>query len=111
MTTDDNGSAEVGYQHYDDELGESGLISEIIQLQPGTESDSFSHYIIPPKCWKEAMEKAGKEVKDGEYQYWHWAYWWGSGIHHFDSVRDFVAYCVEEVEEMIEKGAEEEYDG
>ncbi|KAJ5146235.1 uncharacterized protein N7515_000799 [Penicillium bovifimosum] len=109
MSMDESGCADVGYMHYEDELEDFGL-SEMIELRPGTESDSFSHYIVSPKCWKEAMEKAGKEVKDGDYQYWYWAYWWGSGIRHFDSVRDFVAHCVEEVEEMIEKGGEE-YDG
>ncbi|KAJ5562779.1 hypothetical protein N7535_002776 [Penicillium sp. DV-2018c] len=109
-TMADDGCAEVGYMHYKDELGVSDLDIEMIELQPGTESDSYTHYIISPKCWKEAMEKAGKEVKDGDYQYWYWANWWGGDICHFDSVRDFVAHCVEEVEEMIEKGEEEEYD-
>lgn len=82
----------------------------MIQLEPGTECDSFDHFIVPPRCWKEGKERAGKEVKDGEYQYWHWASWRGSGICHWDSVRDFVCSCVEEVEEMIEKGEEEDWE-
>lgn len=110
MAVEGYGYTDIGYQHYEDELGDSAYVEEMIQLQPGTESDSFIHYIILPKCWKKAMQQAGKEVKDGEYQYWQWASWWGSGIRHWDSVRDYVADCVERVEEMIETGEDEDWE-
>ncbi|KAJ5685402.1 hypothetical protein N7536_008021 [Penicillium majusculum] len=106
ITTEGDGNADIGYEHYEDELGD--IDYKMIQLEPGTECDSFDHFIVPPKYWKEGKAQARKEVKDGEYQYWHWAFWSGSGIRHWDSVRDFVCSCVEEVEEMIENGEEEE---
>ncbi|KAJ5406365.1 hypothetical protein N7465_007649 [Penicillium sp. CMV-2018d] len=108
ITTEGNGYADIGYQHYEDELGD--IDYKMIQLEPGTECDSFDHFIVPPKYWKEGKMQAGKEVKDGEYQYWHWAFWSGGGIRHWDSVRDFVCSCVEEVEEMIENGEEEDWE-
>jgi hypothetical protein len=73
----------------------------MLQLQAGSECDAFYHYIIPPSMWKDNVE--GREVKDGEYKYWHWAPWQAS-IQMWDSVRDWVASLVEEVEEMVEKG-------
>ncbi|KAL2699781.1 hypothetical protein AAEP93_009756 [Penicillium crustosum] len=108
ITTEGNGYADIGYEHYEDELGE--LDYKMIQLEPGTECDSFNHFIVPPKYWKKGKLQAGKEVKDGEYQYWHWASWSGGEIRHWDSVRDFVCSCVEEVEEMIENGEEEDWE-
>jgi hypothetical protein len=81
---------------------QDGLIStEMLELQPGTESDCFYHYIIPPRVWKENI--VGREVKDGEYQYWNWAPWRVTP-EIYDSVWHWVASCVEEVEGMVEKG-------
>ncbi|OQE40251.1 hypothetical protein PENCOP_c006G00016 [Penicillium coprophilum] len=108
ITTDEGGNAESGYLHYDEDL--AGIKCEIIQLQAGTICDSYRHFIIPPRYWKEGRMKAGKEVKDGEYQYWHWAFWEGSGIFHWESARDLVCSCGEEVEEMIEMGIEEDWE-
>ncbi|KAJ6185683.1 hypothetical protein N7519_006984 [Penicillium mononematosum] len=81
---------------------------ETIQREPGIECDSFEHFVVPSRYWKEGRIRPGKEAKDGEYQYWHWASWSESGIRHWDSVWDFVCSWVEEVEEMIEKGEEED---
>jgi hypothetical protein len=43
----------------------------------------------------------GRQVADGEHQSWYWAPWCGC-ISVWDSVRDRVASCVEEVEAMVE---------
>lgn len=106
--TIDDGCGEIGYIHYEDVM--ENIEYQMIRLMPGAECDGFDHFIIPPRHWKEAMVRAGKEVKDGKYQYWHWTSWSGSGISHWDSVRDFVCSCVEEVEEMIETGEEEDWE-
>lgn len=90
ITTEGDGDADIGYEHFEDELGD--IDYKMIQLDPGTECNAFDHFIVPPKAWKEGKVQAGKEVKEGEYQYWHWAFWSGSGICHWDSVRTlFVA--------------------
>jgi len=81
---------------------------EMLELQTGTEADTFHHYIIPHTMWKDMITT--REVKEGEYRYWHWAYWQDSGISAFNSVRDWVASCVEEVEAMVERG-EKVYNG
>ncbi|KAJ5198900.1 hypothetical protein N7491_000533 [Penicillium cf. griseofulvum] len=104
----DDGCGESGYMYYEDVMED--IEYKMIRLMPGTECDGFDHFILPPRYWEEAMVRAGKEVKDGEYQYWNWTYWSGSGISHWDSVRDFVCSCVEEVEEMIETGQEEDWE-
>ncbi|KAE8443538.1 hypothetical protein EG329_001778 [Mollisiaceae sp. DMI_Dod_QoI] len=82
----------------------------IIQLQPGAECDSFNHYIILPAVWKANVVE--REVGDEECLYCHWAPW-QSGVSMWDSVRDFVASCVEEVEGMVERGekVDDEDDG
>ncbi|TVY33441.1 hypothetical protein LSUB1_G007763 [Lachnellula subtilissima] len=87
-----------------DHLGmkQDGVLSdEIIQLEPGNECDCFQHYIIPPKTWKENI--VGRQVKNGEYQYWN-AACWQPEMNRYDSVRDWVACCVEEVEMMVARG-------
>ena len=45
----------------------------------------------------------GRASKEGESKYWHWAPWQAS-IQMWDSVRDWVASLVEDVEEMVETG-------
>jgi len=83
-------------------MTQDGILSEVmLELEPGNECDGFQHYIMPPKTWKENI--VGREVRDGEYQYWNAASWQG-GINRYDSVRDWVAYCVEEVEDMAARG-------
>ena len=79
---------------------DGNFTDRMIELEPGSECDLFRHYIIPPGVWKSVV---GREVKDGEYQYWHWAPW-QVGIGAWDSVRDWVASCVEKVEGMVERG-------
>lgn len=76
----------------------------MLQLQPGAECDSFNHYIVTPAAFKAKADKEMKKIEEGEYIYWHWAYWRGGGPSRWKSVRDFVASCVEEVEGLIEKG-------
>lgn len=74
----------------------------MIELEPGVECDSFYHYIIPHKMWKDNLAD-GRELKDGEYRYWHWAPWQAS-LKICDSIWDWVASCVEEVEGMVHRG-------
>jgi hypothetical protein len=83
ITAEGGGYSDVGHEHYYEELGD--IDYEMIQLEPVIECDSFEHFIVPPRYWKEGRMRAGKEVKDGEYQYWHWASWSASGIRHWDS--------------------------
>ncbi|KAJ5360596.1 hypothetical protein N7517_009787 [Penicillium concentricum] len=103
---DEGENADPGYMHFEEEMGEFEY--EMIQLEASTVCDGYSHFIIPPRCWKEGRKQEGVEVKDGEYRYWYHASW--SGVTHWNSVRDFVCHCVEEVEEMIEKGVEEDFE-
>jgi len=83
------------------------LADETIQLQPGSECDSFSHYMLSHEAWKARVEG---EVADGEYQYWTFAAWQGN-IDFWDSVRDWVASLVEMVEEMVEYGEVNYFEG
>jgi hypothetical protein len=91
----------------DMDLHEKGLnIDEeysgrVIVLGNAVECDGFAHYIIPPASWKDNVEE-GREVKEGEYQYWTHASWSSAKI--WDSVRDSIAYFVAYVEEMVEMG-------
>lgn len=64
----------------------------------------FSHYIVTPAVYKAHAIEKGKTIGEGEYMYWHWAYWQGGGETCWKSVRDYVANCVEEVEAMVERG-------
>jgi hypothetical protein len=80
---------------------------KMIELVAVSECDGFCHYIIPPAMWKDNVEE-GREVKDGEYQYWTYASWNGPAI--WDSVRDSIAHHVEYVEDMVEKGEREDDD-
>ena len=84
------------------------LTGKIIRLEEGAMSDGFAHLIIPPAVWKANV--VGREVGEGEYQYFHWAAW-HVGINRWNSIRDFVASCVEEVEGMAERGEEGDFDG
>jgi len=45
-----------------------------------------------------------KDADDGEYVYWHRAAWAVGGYGPWKSIRDWVASCVETVEEMVERG-------
>lgn len=56
-----------------------------------------------PRAWNE-----DGELKDNKYRYWHWAYWMGS-INQYNSLRDYVASCVEKVEDMLDLGEKEDY--
>lgn len=81
---------------------QDGTVSdEMIQLQPGVECDCFQHFIIPPNTWKENI--MDRKVNPGEYQFWNWAPW-RARIDSYNSVRDWIASCVEEVEGMVERG-------
>ncbi|KAH7336096.1 hypothetical protein BKA65DRAFT_596151 [Rhexocercosporidium sp. MPI-PUGE-AT-0058] len=77
-----------------------------IKLQASVECDGFSHYFIPPSVWKENMD--GREIMAGEYRYWSNASWQGSTEIH-QSIRDWVAGWVENIEGMVERG-EKTYD-
>lgn len=88
------------YDFGDDVLNIDGDCRTMIQLQPGTECDGFSHCIIPPALWRDVVDR---EVKDGEYRYWQGASWQG-GISTYNSIRDWVASSVEYIEAMIERG-------
>ncbi|KAJ5317812.1 hypothetical protein PENANT_c004G10869 [Penicillium antarcticum] len=99
----DDGDAENSWDSLtqeDDEILDS---SDLIELQSGSESDGFYHYYMRPTAWND-----DEKIKDKRYRYWHWAPWMGS-IARYNSVRDYVASCVEEVEEMLELGEKEEY--
>ncbi|TVY39334.1 hypothetical protein LOCC1_G008518 [Lachnellula occidentalis] len=79
-----------------------GLGSEtILQLQPGNECDGFEHFIIPPRTWKENV--VGGPVGEGAYQYCNSASW-QPGVNAYESVREWVACCVEEAEGMAGMG-------
>lgn len=86
-------------------IQEGDISGQIICLQPGVECDMFFHYIVPPAFWKANV--VGREVEEGEYRYWHTAYW-QHYIHPWLSVRHWVASCVEELEDEIERGAVED---
>lgn len=73
-----------------------------IKLEPGTDCDSFGHYIIPPAYW--SYLNKGK-IQEGEYRYFHWAFWQGEA-QEWKSIRDYVASCVEEVENELEQEAD-----
>jgi len=76
--------------------------SDVIELQTGCEdSDGFRHYMVSPAVWKGIAEGV---VKEGSYRYWHRAYWMAGNNPMWDSIWDFVASLVEEVEDMIERG-------
>ncbi|KAJ5795023.1 hypothetical protein N7457_001622 [Penicillium paradoxum] len=107
MTTDGPGYTDIAYDHYDDVLGDYTTLGKLIEIPTATTNDGFDHFIILPGAWKKAMELSGQDVKEGEYQYWQWTGWWACDICPWDSVRDYVADCVERVEERIEKGQEE----
>ncbi|KAL4806039.1 hypothetical protein BDV18DRAFT_138586 [Aspergillus unguis] len=81
----------------------------IITLEPGVECDGFSHYLVPPAVWNKRFG-GGNEIQNGEYCYCQWAPWRGEPMH-WKSIREYVANCVEEVEEMLEKGEKEEFYG
>jgi hypothetical protein len=83
------------------ELNQKGIFSgKMVQLQAGAEFDDCYHYIIHPKMWKD--NAVGRAVAEGEYQYWHWALWQAS-IDVWNSVGDWAASCVNEVEAIMER--------
>ncbi|KFX90973.1 hypothetical protein V490_06155 [Pseudogymnoascus sp. VKM F-3557] len=84
--------------------GDDSYTGTILQLEPGTECDSYDHCIILPAMWK---ANGNESVKDGEYQYWNGACWSGE-FNIFNSVRDSIVHEVECIEEMISRG--EKYD-
>ncbi|KAH8812682.1 hypothetical protein F5884DRAFT_878567 [Xylogone sp. PMI_703] len=100
-------------EHNMDEFEAQGMrqdeiTGDMVELQAGSECDGFRHFIIPPEMWKANV--VGREVEEGEYQYWHVASWRG-GIDRWNSIRDYVASCVEEVEDMVERGKVGDFDG
>ncbi len=103
MTLQDN-APDFSYRGFRQDM----VSGYMVKLQPGAECDGFDHFIVPPKVWKENV--TGRKVEEGEYQYFNWAPWQG-GINCWDSIRDWVAHCVEKVEGMVERGEELEYDG
>jgi hypothetical protein len=84
-----------------DELDAEKGLGNMIVIDPGTDCDGFRHFIIPPSLWRDTV--VNREVTEGEYRYFHHASWRG-GIDVWDSVRDWVANLVEEVERMVERG-------
>lgn len=84
---------------------EDDYSGNMLQLEPAVECAGFEVFIVPPAMWK----VIGKEpVKDGEYQYWHFANW--SGLTTWDSVRDSIVDYVEYIEQLIEEGDREDDD-
>jgi hypothetical protein len=79
----------------------NGYENDMIEMQPAVESDCFQHFIIPHRMWKKLV--IGREVKEGEYQYWNTASWRGI-TEPYNTIWDWVASLVEEIEEMAEKG-------
>jgi hypothetical protein len=100
-----DGDAENSWDSNTQEEEEMIDASDIIALETGSDCDSFYHYYMRPKAWTEEGE-----VTDLKYRYWHWAPWMG-GANQYNSVRDYVAVCVEKVEEMLELGEKEDYEG
>lgn len=88
--------------------GDDSYTGTILQLEPGTECESYDHCIILPAMWK---ANGNESVKDGEYQYFNGASWSGE-FNIFNSVRDSIVHEVECIEEMISKGEryDEEYE-
>lgn len=109
MSWDDGALDSAGSEFEDDgfniEVYDDG---QVLQLQTGEEADAFYHYIIPSQMWKENV--VDREVEDGEYRYWNWAPW-RMGISKYNSIREYVASCVKEVDCEIERGEVEEFDG
>lgn len=84
------------------------ITGTMIELDTGVESDGFHHYIIPAAMWKANV--VDREATDGEYQYWHIAAWMSGDVSRYNSIRDYVASCVEEVEAMAARGEVADFD-
>ncbi|KAK0102514.1 hypothetical protein ONS95_006128 [Cadophora gregata] len=79
---------------------------QMLQLACHEDADGFQHYIIPHKMWKDIVKD--REVKEGEYQYWHTTNWSGSASR-WDTIWDWVASLVEQVEGMVERNEKVEH--
>lgn len=88
----------------EDELDLDADSAKVIMIEPGTECDGFLHYIVSPATWRDIV--IGSNVKHGEYRYWHEASWFPCNTR-WDSIRDWVAHCVEKLEEKAEQGETE----
>ncbi|KAH7364674.1 hypothetical protein BKA65DRAFT_390158 [Rhexocercosporidium sp. MPI-PUGE-AT-0058] len=79
---------------------------DMLQLECGTESDGFRHYIIPHDMWKGMARD--RDVGHHEYRYCHMTNW-SASVSHWATMWDWVASLVEGVEEMVEKGEKVEH--
>jgi len=85
------------------ECDAAGDFPDVVEMRAGFEDcDGFRHYYVPPAAWK--ASQTGKDVKEGEYLYWHGASWAPGGYGPWSCIRDWVAQCVEKVEGMVERG-------
>ena len=103
MSLDDG---ETDLEHYDGDFDphEIDVYKEtphqMLQLSCYEDADGYRHYIIPHKMWKDIVKD--REVKEGEYQYWNTTNW-SATANHWDTIWDWVASLVEEVEGMVER--------
>ncbi|PVH89398.1 hypothetical protein DL98DRAFT_647922 [Cadophora sp. DSE1049] len=106
----DDGETEL--EHYDGDFypHEIDVYKEtphqMLQLSCYEDSDGYRHYIIPHKMWKDIVKD--KEVQEGAYQYWHSTNW-SATASPWNTVWDWVASLVEEVEGMVERNEKVEH--
>ncbi|KAE8444644.1 hypothetical protein EG329_014392 [Mollisiaceae sp. DMI_Dod_QoI] len=67
------------------------------------ECDDFEHILCPPSVWKKYQEHKGKDVKEGEYAYLHFAHWTGGG-EVAASVREWIAEMTMDLERAVTIG-------
>tara|TARA_R110002060_G_scaffold56316_2_gene66678 strand:- start:310 stop:864 length:555 start_codon:yes stop_codon:yes gene_type:complete len=105
---------ETDLEHYDGDFypHEIDVYKEtphrMLQLSCYADADGYRHYIIPHKMWKDIVKD--REVKEGEYQYWNTTNW-SATASHWDTIWDWVANLVEEVEGMVERKEKVEHYG
>lgn len=103
---------ETDLEHYDGDFypHEIDIYKEtehqMLQLTCFEDADGYRHYIIPHKMWKDIVK--GRDVKEGEYQYWHTTNW-SATADHWDTIWDWVASLVEEVEAMVDRNEKVEH--
>lgn len=76
--------------------------NNVLALETGAECDGFQHYIVPPALYQQ-LAGGPEKVKKGEYRYWNWASWRGD-ISVYESVWEWVAINVEELERRAKEG-------
>ncbi|KAI9149629.1 hypothetical protein HJFPF1_11684 [Paramyrothecium foliicola] len=92
---------DISYGFDDVKLKDEIYGKQMIEISPATECDGFRHFILPPATWQNGVDG---DVEPGEYRYWQSTSWGcGSDVKQV-SIREWVAACVEEFEEMVEEG-------